>query len=108
MKESKRLKRMRQPKGRMLSVSGQATEKVDATTDLTTSERPLHDYVAEVSENTAKTCRISATGSGATLNECAKADKQRENAGGGRQEPAGDGKDMSVTTGISPFTKPAS
>jgi isoamylase len=36
----------------MLSESGQATEKVDATTDLTTSERPLHDYVAEVSERT--------------------------------------------------------
>jgi len=36
----------------MLSVSGQATEKADATTDLTTSERPLHDYVAEVSERT--------------------------------------------------------
>ncbi len=52
MKESKRLKRMRQPTGRMLSVSGQATEKADATTDLTTSERPLHDYVAEVSERT--------------------------------------------------------
>jgi len=36
----------------MLSVSGQATEKADATTDLTTSERPLHDYVVEVSERT--------------------------------------------------------
>jgi glycogen operon protein len=36
----------------MLSVSGQAAEKADATTDLTTSERPLHDYVAEVSERT--------------------------------------------------------
>jgi isoamylase len=33
-------------------VSGQAAEKVDATTELTTSERPLHDYVAEVSERT--------------------------------------------------------
>jgi isoamylase len=52
MKESKSMKRMRQPTDRMLSVSGQATEKVDATTDLTASERPLHDYGAEVSERT--------------------------------------------------------
>ena len=36
----------------MLSVSGQAAEKADATTELTTCERPLHDYVAEVSEHT--------------------------------------------------------
>ena len=36
----------------MLSVSGQAVEKADATSDLNTSERPLHDYVAEVSECT--------------------------------------------------------
>jgi isoamylase len=36
----------------MPPVSGQAAEKVDATTDLTASERPLHDYVAEVSERT--------------------------------------------------------
>ncbi len=33
-------------------MTGQAAEKVDAATDLTTSERPLHDYVAEVSERT--------------------------------------------------------
>jgi hypothetical protein len=52
MKESKRLNRMRQPTSRRLSESGQATEKADATTDLTTAERPLHDYVAEVSERT--------------------------------------------------------
>jgi glycogen operon protein len=52
MKESKSPKRMRQPAGRMLSVSGQPAEKVDATTVLTTSERPLHDYMAEVSERT--------------------------------------------------------
>lgn len=52
MKEAKSMKRMRQPTGRMLSVSGQAAEKVDATTDLTASERPLHDYGAEVSEQT--------------------------------------------------------
>jgi glycogen operon protein len=37
---------------RMLSVSGQAAEKADATIDLTTSEPPLHDYSAEVSERT--------------------------------------------------------
>jgi isoamylase len=42
MKESKRLKRMQRPAGK----------KVDAITDLTTSERPLHDYVTEVSERT--------------------------------------------------------
>jgi glycogen operon protein len=36
----------------MLSVSGQAAEKAGATTDLTMSERPLHDYMAEVSERT--------------------------------------------------------
>jgi isoamylase len=52
MDKSKRLKRMRQPIGGMLPVSGQAAEKADATIDLTTSERPLHDYVAEVSERT--------------------------------------------------------
>src|SRR5947209_3587286 len=38
MKESKKLRRMEQPTGRMPSVSGQAAEKVDATTDLTRSE----------------------------------------------------------------------
>ena len=52
MKESQRLKRMRQPTGRMLSVSSQAAEKADTATDLTMSEHPLHDYVAEVSERT--------------------------------------------------------
>ena len=36
----------------MLSVSGQPAEKADSTTELTTSERPLHDYMAEVSERT--------------------------------------------------------
>ena len=36
----------------MPSVSGQAAEKANATPDLTTSERPLHDYVAEISERT--------------------------------------------------------
>jgi glycogen operon protein len=52
MKGAKKLKRKRRPTGRMLSVSGQAAEKADATTELTTCERPLHDYVAEVSEHT--------------------------------------------------------
>ena len=52
MKESNKLKRKRKPTGRMLSVSGQAAEKAGATTDLTMSERPLHDYMAEVSERT--------------------------------------------------------
>jgi len=36
----------------MLSVPGQGVEKADATKDLTTSGRPLHDYVAEMSERT--------------------------------------------------------
>jgi isoamylase len=36
----------------MPSVSGRPAEKTDATTDLTSSERPLHDYVTEVSERT--------------------------------------------------------
>ena len=36
----------------MLSVADQATEKADATTDLTVSERPLNDFLAEVSERT--------------------------------------------------------
>jgi isoamylase len=41
---------MRAPKGAISSVSGQDTEKADATTHLTTPERPLHDYVIEVSD----------------------------------------------------------
>jgi isoamylase len=52
MKETKKLKEMRQPVERMRSASGQAAEKVDVTTDSTSSERPLHDYAAEVSERT--------------------------------------------------------
>lgn len=35
-----------------MSVSGQPTKKPDAFTDMTTCERPPHDYVAEVSEQT--------------------------------------------------------
>ena len=42
---------MRQPTGQ-ISVSGRAPEKADTATDLTTPERPLHDYLAEVSERT--------------------------------------------------------
>jgi len=36
----------------MVSVAGQAPKKVDVTTDLTVSERPLNDFLAEVSERT--------------------------------------------------------
>jgi isoamylase len=52
MKESKKPKRTGPPTGTMPSVSGRPAEKTDATTDLTSSERPLHDYVTEVSERT--------------------------------------------------------
>jgi isoamylase len=52
MKESKKPKRTGPPTGPMPSVSGRPAEKTDATTDLTSSERPLHDYVAAVSEQT--------------------------------------------------------
>lgn len=50
MKESK--KGMRQPAGRMRSVSDQAAEKPEMARSLTTSERPLHNYVTEVCERT--------------------------------------------------------
>jgi glycogen operon protein len=43
---------MRRPKGAKLSVSAKAAEKVALAADLTASERPLHDYVKEVSERT--------------------------------------------------------
>jgi len=52
MKASKRLKRMEQPTGLMPSVSGQAAEQSHATMSLTTSERPLHEYVSAVCERT--------------------------------------------------------
>jgi isoamylase len=52
MKGSKRLKRIRLPAGRILPVSGLTAENADATTEKTPSERPLHDYVTEVSERT--------------------------------------------------------
>ena len=43
---------MTPPTGRTRSVSGEAAETTDATTDLTTPERPLHEYLAEVCERT--------------------------------------------------------
>jgi pullulanase/glycogen debranching enzyme len=52
MKESNNPKRMRPPPDRMGSQSSQAAETTDATTDLTTLKRPLHEYVATVSERT--------------------------------------------------------
>ena len=52
MKVSKRLKRMQKPTDQILCKSNHAAEKADVITDLTTSECPLHDYVAEVSERT--------------------------------------------------------
>src|SRR5690242_13792365 len=52
MKKSKKLQGMRQPAGRMRSVADQAAKKSHAASSLTTSERPLHDYVTEVSERT--------------------------------------------------------
>ena len=52
MKESKKPKIKQQPEGQMLSMLDRTIEKVVATQDLTMSERPLHNYVAEVSEQT--------------------------------------------------------
>jgi isoamylase len=43
---------MQPPTGQTPSVFGQAAEEAGATRDLTMSERPLHEYVAEVSERT--------------------------------------------------------
>ena len=53
MKESKRLKRMKEPTGPSKSVSGQTTEKSHAAMSLPTSERPLYEYVRAVCEHTA-------------------------------------------------------
>jgi isoamylase len=50
MKESNNQKGMRPPPDRMGSLPSQAAETADATTDLTTPERPLHEYLAEVCE----------------------------------------------------------
>ena len=47
-----KLQRKQRPTGQKLSVSGQAAENALAPTELLSSERPLHDYVAEVSERT--------------------------------------------------------
>ncbi len=45
-------RRMRHTDDPKRSLSGQAGEKSGTTADLTTTERPLHDYVAELSERT--------------------------------------------------------
>ena len=47
-----KLQREQRPTGQKLSVSGQAAENALAATELISSERPLHDYVEEVSERT--------------------------------------------------------
>lgn len=52
MKESKRLERKSPSTDRTQSVLGKAAEIADTTTDLTTPERPLHEYLAEVCEGT--------------------------------------------------------
>ncbi len=52
MQKATKPKRMRRQKGSMPSVLAQPAEKAHAAKELTTSERPLHDYVAEVSERT--------------------------------------------------------
>ena len=52
MQKATKPKRMRRPKGPMSSVSVQDAQKADAATDLTASERPLHEYASEVSERT--------------------------------------------------------
>jgi isoamylase len=52
MKESKKRKGTLLPAGGMRSMSDRTAEKMEATAARTPSERPLHDYVAEVSERT--------------------------------------------------------
>jgi isoamylase len=52
MQKATKSERMRRPKEPISSVSGQNAEKAHAAKELTMSERPLHDYVAEVSERT--------------------------------------------------------
>lgn len=52
MDESHDQKRMRELTERMRSLSGRAAEQAEATTNLATSERPLQEYVAAVSERT--------------------------------------------------------
>jgi hypothetical protein len=51
MQEPKTLIRESPLTGRMQSLSGHDAEKSDATTDLTTPERPLHEYLVEVCEH---------------------------------------------------------
>ncbi|MGD1045322.1 MAG: glycogen debranching protein GlgX [Bacteroidota bacterium] len=50
IQKSTKSKRMRQPKDQTLSGSGQTTKKTNATKGLVPPERPLHDYLADVSE----------------------------------------------------------
>lgn len=50
MNESHNRKGMRPPPDRMGSVPSQAAEPADGSTDLTTPERPLHEYLADVCE----------------------------------------------------------
>ena len=52
MKESKNLTTIEQLTGLRQSVSGQAAAQSHATMSLTTSERPLHEYVREGCERT--------------------------------------------------------
>ena len=68
MKGFKSLKRMVQPTGRILSAPARTMETEDTPTDLTMSERPLHDYVAEVSEGTD--IRVSAPAGGLEYADC--------------------------------------
>ena len=46
------MKNVQRPNGRMLFASGHAAEKAGTTADQAKSERPLHEYMAEVSERT--------------------------------------------------------
>lgn len=43
---------MQKPAGQMLFMSDHVAENADAIADMTATERPLHDYVSEVSERT--------------------------------------------------------
>jgi len=47
MKKSKRVKRMLQPTGGMLSVSGHTTERADATTDLILGPNALSMIISQ-------------------------------------------------------------
>ncbi|MGH7181998.1 MAG: alpha-amylase family glycosyl hydrolase, partial [Nitrospiraceae bacterium] len=52
MKESKRLKNMRLPTGPIRALSGKVAEKSNEASGLTTSEPPLYEYLAAISEGT--------------------------------------------------------